>query len=110
MDFMKEIISDRNVIFIFDRGFADEKLIKYVECFSSNYIMLIPKNCGIIGMEYKVKLSDYEHFRYFRDMFYHIKEKIKVNLFISGGLSDDPFFVVSNVDDVLECFTASECI
>jgi len=53
IDFMKKIMSDRKVIFIFDRGFADEKLMKYMECFASDYIIRVPKNCGIVGMEYK---------------------------------------------------------
>lgn len=103
IDFMKEIMPDRNVIFVFDRGFADEKLMKYMEHFASDYIMRVPKNCGIVGMEYKGKLSTFGHWGYFKDMFYHIREKIKVNLFSGKNPSDedDPFFVVSNVDDSL---------
>lgn len=103
IDFMKQIMPDRKVIFVFDRGFADEKLMKYMECFASDYIIRVPKNCGIVGMEYKGKLATFERWGYFKDMFYHLKERIKVNLFSAKDPSDkdDPFFVVSNVDDSL---------
>lgn len=103
IDFLKQIMPDRKVVFVFDRGFADEKLMKYMECFASDYIIRVPKNCGIVGMEYKGKLSSFGHWGYFRDMFYHIRERIKVNLFCCENPSDakDPFFVVSSVDDVL---------
>ena len=103
IDSVKMIIPNRKVIFVFDRGFADEKLMNYMNHFDSNYIMRVPKNCGIVGMEYKGKLSSFGHFGYFRDMYYHIKKQVKVNLYSAKNPLDerDPYFVVSNVDDSL---------
>jgi hypothetical protein len=103
IDFMKNIIPDRKVIFVFDRGFADEKLMKYMNHFDSDYIIRVPKNCGIVGMEYKGKLSSFGHWGYFRDMYYHIRKQIKVNLYCGENPSDeeDPYFVVSSIDDSL---------
>jgi len=103
IDCLKSVMPDRKVIFVFDRGFADEKLMNYMNHFDWNYIMRVPKNCGIVGMEYKGKLSSFGHFGYFRDMYYHIKKQVKVNLYSAKNPSDDsdPYFVVSNIDDIL---------
>jgi transposase len=59
---IKKIIPDRKVVFVFDRGFADEKLMNYMNYFDSDYIIRVPKNSGIVGLEYKGKLSSYGHF------------------------------------------------
>lgn len=103
VDFIKEIMPDRKAIFVFDRGFADEKLMKYMEFTVGDYIIRVPKNCGIICVEYKGKLLGFERCGYFKDVFYHLREKIKVNLYSGKNPSDadDPFFVVSNIDDSL---------
>jgi hypothetical protein len=103
IDTVKMIIPNRKTIFVFDRGFADEKLMNYMNYFDSNYIIRVPKNCGIVGMEYKGKLASFSHFGYFRDMYYHIKKQVKVNLYSAKNPSDDsdPYFVVSNIDDIL---------
>lgn len=100
---IKEIMPDRKVVFVFDRGFADEKLMKYMDYFDSDYIIRVPKNSGILGLEYKGKLSSYGHWGYFKDMYYHIRERIKVNLLCAENPSDaeDPYFVVSSIDDIL---------
>lgn len=101
IDAIRRIVPTRKVIFVFDRGFADEKLMKYLNHFGSDYIIRVPKNCGIVGLEYKGKLGTFGHWGYFRDMYYHLREQIKVNLFCAPNEADedDPFFVVSNVDD-----------
>ncbi|MDQ1317920.1 MAG: family transposase, partial [Candidatus Poribacteria bacterium] len=54
-------------------------------------------------MEYKGKLASFCHFGYFRDMYYHIKKQVKVNLYSAKNPSDEreSYFVVSNVDDSL---------
>ncbi len=84
IDFMKSIMPDRDVIFVFDRGFADEKLMRYLESFDSNYVIRVPKNSGIIGLGYKGKLSGFESWGYFKGVFYHIREQIVSN--VDGGL------------------------
>jgi hypothetical protein len=55
IDAINQIMPNRKVIYVFDRGFADEKLMKYMNYFNSDYIIRVPKNCGIVGMEYKGK-------------------------------------------------------
>ncbi len=37
---------------MFDRGFAGEKLVKYMNYFDSDYIMRVPKNSGIVGEQW----------------------------------------------------------
>ena len=100
---IKKIIPDRKVVFVFDRGFADEKLMNYMNYFDSDYIIRVPKNSGIVSSEYKGKLSSYGHWGYFKDMFYHIRKQVKVNLLCAKNPSDDedPYFVVSSIDDIL---------
>lgn len=99
IDYMKRIMPDRGLILVFDRGFADEKLMRYLEYFDSKYVMRVPKNSGIIGLGYRGKLSGFDRWGYFKEVFYHIKEQINVNLFCSDNhTKGDPLFVVSNID------------
>ena len=93
IDILKMTMSDRRFIFVFDRGFADEKLMRYMEYFSVDYVIRVPKNSGIVGMEYKGKLSSFGQRGYFKDMFYHIRERVKINLLSSENPSNkaDPF-------------------
>jgi len=103
IDAIRDVMPDRKVVFVFDRGFADEKLMKYMDYFDSDYIIRLPKNCGIVGLEYRGKLANFGRWGYFKDMSYHIREQIKVNLLCSKNPSDenDPYFVVSSIDDIL---------
>lgn len=103
IDSIKMIIPTRKVIFVFDRGFADEKLMNYMNQFASNYIIRVSKNSGIVGMGYEGKLSSFCHFGYIKDVYYHIKKQVKINLYIAKNHSEenDPYFVVSNLDDNL---------
>ena len=104
IDFMRDAMPDRDAIFVFDRGFADEKLMRYLECFDSNYVIRVPKNSGIIRLGYRGKLSGCDRWGYFKGVFYHMREQINVNLFCSENSSkeDDPLFVISNVDGGLD--------
>jgi len=103
IDILKMTMPDRRFIFVFDRGFSDEKLMRYMEYFSVDYVIRVPKNSGIVGMEYKGKLSSFCQRGYFKNMFYHIRERVKINLLSSENPSNkaDPFFVVSSVDDTI---------
>lgn len=104
IDLMKRIVPNRDVIFVFDRGFADEKLMRYLKSFEAKYVIRIPKHSGIIGLGYRGKISGFDQWGYFKGVFYHIKEQIKVNLFCgeNPSKSAEPFFVVSNVDGAIE--------
>jgi hypothetical protein len=59
------------VIFVFDRGFADEKLIRYLKHMGAHQVMRVPKNCGIEAFEYRGKLASFGQCGYFRNVSYH---------------------------------------
>jgi len=44
---IQKVFPGRKVIFVFDRGFADEKLIRYLKHMGAHQVMRVPKNCGI---------------------------------------------------------------
>lgn len=100
LDYIDKIFPGREVILIFDRGFSDEKLMRYIENFGGKYVIRVRKNVGIAVSDYIGKLSDFGNCGYFREVYYHFKEQIKVNLFISDT-GEEPFYVVSNMDDCL---------
>ena len=61
-DRIAEAVSENfkgKVIFAFDRGFADEKLIRYFEFMGANHVMRVPRNVGIEAFEYRGKLSSF---------------------------------------------------
>lgn len=95
------------VIFVFDRGFADEKLIRYLERMGANHIMRVPKNCGIEAFEYRRKLSSFGQWGYFRNVSYHLGKPIEMNLLCAENDrdndrdKDDPVFLVSDMDDLI---------
>ena len=91
----------REPVFIFDRGFADVKLMKYLDCMGAKFIIRVRKNTGIMVKGYVGKLSDFGQWGYFRNVLYHMGERIEVNLFCAEDDSDqdDPVFIVSNIHD-----------
>lgn len=104
---IQKVFPGRRVIFVFDRGFADEKLIRYLKHMGANHIMRVPKNCGIEAFEYRGKLSSFGRWGYFRDASYHLKQQIKVNLFCGEDDrlrkdKDDPAYIISDTDDLID--------
>jgi len=97
------VFPGRRVIFVFDRGFADEKLIRYLEHMGANHVMRVPKNVGIETFEYKGKLSSFGRLGYFRNVSYNLGKPIKMNLFCAENDrdKDDPVFLVSDMDDLI---------
>lgn len=102
-DSIQKVFPGRQVIFVFDRGFADEKLIRYLEYMGASHVMRVPKNCGIEAFEYRGKLSSFSQWGYFRDVSYHLRQRIKMNLFCveHDTDKDDPVFLVSDMDDMI---------
>jgi len=100
---IQKVFPGRRVIFVFDRGFADEKLIRYLKHMGANHIMRVPKNCGIEAFEYRGKLSSFGQWGYFRNISYHLGKPIQMNLFCaeSDRDKDDPVFLVSDMDDMI---------
>ena len=106
-DSIQQVFPGRQVIFVFDRGFADEKLIRYLKHMGAHQVMRVPRNVGIEAFEYKGKLSSFGQWGYFRNVSYHLKQRIKVNLFCGEDdrLSkdkDDPAFIISDTDDLID--------
>jgi len=106
-DSIQQVFPGRQVIFVFDRGFADEKLIRYLECMGAHHVMRVPKNVGIEAFEYRGKLSSFGEWGYFRNVSYHLRQRIKVNLFCGeddrvNKDKDDPAFIISDTDDLID--------
>jgi hypothetical protein len=93
--------SDREPVFIFDRGFADVKLMKYLDFMGAKFIIRVRKNTGIVVEGHVGILSELGQWGYFRNVLYHMTERIQLNLFCAEDDSDpdDPVFIVSNIDD-----------
>jgi len=93
--------SDREPVFIFDRGFADVKFMKYLDFMGVKFIIRVRKNTGIMVEGHTGMLSSFGQWGYFRNVVYHMTERIQVNLFCAEDDSDpdDPVFIVSNIDD-----------
>jgi len=102
---IQELLSDMSwdggAVFIFDRGFADVKLMKYLDCMGAKFIIRVRKNTGIVVEGHVSKLAEFGQWGYFRNVLYHSQERITVNLFCAEDDSDkdDPVFIVSNIDD-----------
>ena len=92
---------DREAVFIFDRGFADVKLMKYLDFMGAKFIIRARKNTGIVVDGDVSKLGEFGQWGYFRNVLYHSQERIAVNLFCAEDDSDedDPVFIVSNIND-----------
>lgn len=107
-EIIQKVFPGRKVIFVFDRGFADEKLIRYLKQMGAHQVMRVPKNCGIEAFEYRGKLVSFGQWGYFRDVSYHLGKRIKMNLFCAENESkeDDPVFIVSDIDDITKLIYA----
>lgn len=88
---IQKVFPGRKVIFVFDRGFADEKLIRYLKHMGAHQVMRVPKNCGIEAFEYRGKLASFGQWGYFRNVSYHLRAQIKMNLFCAEA-DDSRFF------------------
>ena len=60
--------SDREPVFIFDRGFADVKLMKYLDYMGAKFIIRVRKNTGIVVGVYAGKLTELGQWGYFRNV------------------------------------------
>lgn len=101
---IQKVFPGRRVIFVFDRGFADEKLIRYLKHMGAHQVMRVPKNAGIEAFEYRGKLAAFGQRGYFRNVSYHPGKPIKMNLFCAENDTDkdDPVFLVSDMDDMMK--------
>jgi hypothetical protein len=104
---IQKVFPGRRVIFVFDRGFADEKLIRYLKHMGAHQVMRVPKNVGIEAFEYRGKLPSFGQWGYFRNVSYHLGMRLNVNLFCGeddrvNKDKDDPAFIISDTDDLID--------
>jgi hypothetical protein len=104
---IQKVFPGRRVMFVFDRGFADEKLIRYLKHMGAHHVMRVPKNSGIEAFEYRGKLASFGQWGYFRNVSYHLGNPIQMNLFCGEDTrmnkdKDDPAFIISDMDDLSE--------
>jgi len=87
----------RGFIWIFDRGFADVKLMKRLKKEKIPFIIRVCRNVCIETFGYIGKLSDFPMKGYFENIVYHKEERIKINLFCAWDENEDePMLLVSN--------------
>ena len=70
------IASDREPVFIFDRGFADVKFMKYLDFMGVKFIIRVRKNTGIVIEGHVGILSEFGLWGYFRNVVYRMTERI----------------------------------
>ena len=75
--------------------------MKYLDYMGVKFIIRVRKNTGIMVKGHVGILSSFGQWGYFRNVVYHMTERIRVNLFCAEDDSDpdDPVFIVSNIDD-----------
>lgn len=84
-------------IWVFDRGFADVKLMIKLKAWKVGFIIRACRNVGIEVLGYVGKLGQYKHRGYFENIVYHKDKRIRVNLYCAFHESyDEPMLLVSN--------------
>ena len=71
----------RHFIWIFDRGFADVKLMIRLKQANIHFIIRVKQNVGVEVLGYVGTLKDFNKRGYFENIVYHKEKRIKVNLF-----------------------------
>lgn len=87
----------RRFIWVFDRGFADVKLMIKLKTWRVDFIIRACRNVGIEVLGYVLKLGQFQHRGYFENIVYHKEKRIRVNLYCAWDESyDEPMLLVSN--------------
>jgi transposase len=87
----------RHLIWIFDRGFADVKLMIRLKKANIHFIIRVKQNVGVEVLGYVGTLKNFRKTGYFENIVYHKEERIKVNLFCAWDeTEDEPMLLVSN--------------
>lgn len=116
---LSDTMIDREPVFIFDRGFADVKFMKYLESSGIQFVIRVCKNAGVeISGEVR-RLKDWKEKRgHLGNVLYHKREQVKLHLFCGeteGDSDDERLYIVSNQEiglcvyyglrmDIEECF------
>jgi len=87
----------RRFIWVFDRGFADVKLMIKLKTWRVGFIIRACRNVGIQVEGYVGKLGQFQYRGYFENIVYHNDKRIRVNLYCAWDESyDEPMLLVSN--------------
>ena len=87
----------RRFVWIFDRGFADVKLMIKLKKWRVGFIIRVCRNVGVQVEGYVGKLSDFPRRGYFENIVYHKDRRIRVNLYCTWDENySDPMLLVSN--------------
>lgn len=87
----------RPVIWIFDRGFADVKLMIRLKQANIHFIIRVKQNVGVEVSGYVGTLKNFNQRGYFENIVYHQEKRIRVNLFCAKDeTEDEPMLLVSN--------------
>ena len=87
----------RRFVWIFDRGFADVKLMIKLKKWRVGFIIRVCRNVGIEVEGYVGQLGQFQHRGYFENIVYHKDKRIRVNLYcVWDDNYDDPMLLVSN--------------
>jgi hypothetical protein len=82
---------------VFDRGFADVKLMIQLKKWEVGFIIRVRRNVGVEVEGYVGQLGQFQRRGYFENMVYHQDKRIRVNLYCAWDDSyDDPMLLVSN--------------
>lgn len=100
-DLQKVLVSalgkKRAFIWIFDRGFADVKLMKRLMKKKIRFIIRAKKNVGIKVEGYVGNLGSFQRQGYFANVVYHQQQQIRINLYCAWDKTyDEPMLLVSN--------------
>jgi hypothetical protein len=88
---------ERRFIWVFDRGFADVKLMKRLKKWRVGFVIRVCRNVGVEVEGYVGKLGQYNRSGYVENIVYHKKERIRVNLHCAWYEGyDEPMLLVSN--------------
>jgi hypothetical protein len=87
----------RRFVWIFDRGFADVKLMIKLKKWRVGFIIRVCRNVGVEVQGYVGQLSAFPRTGYYENIIYHKEKRIRVNLYCAWDDNyDDPMLLVSN--------------
>jgi hypothetical protein len=87
----------RRFVWVFDRGFADVKLMIRLKTWKVGFIIRVCRNVGIQVEGYVGQLGQFQRRGYFENIVYHKDKRIRVNLYCAWYEGyDEPMLLVSN--------------
>ncbi|RMD59736.1 IS4/IS5 family transposase [Candidatus Parcubacteria bacterium] len=95
--FEEALGKQRRFVLIFDRGFADVKLMQWLQQRRVSFLIRVRKNVGVEVEGYVGKLEHFPKRGYFTNVVYHKQARIRVHLYCAWQESEEgPLLIVSN--------------